>query len=78
MNGLSVLVLDVQTAIVQAGEEKEEKISVSDCPKAVRVSWLLNTLHDCETSLPFTFARVACDEIRVKYGEFPFAGDRYC
>ena len=34
--GLSVLVLVVLAATVQAGEEKEKKISVSDCPKAVQ------------------------------------------
>ncbi|MBL7043858.1 MAG: hypothetical protein ISR77_34825 [Pirellulaceae bacterium] len=33
---LSVLVFAVLTTTSQAGEEKEKKISVSDCPKAVQ------------------------------------------
>lgn len=34
--GFNVLVLVLLAASVQAGEEKEKKISVSDCPKAVQ------------------------------------------
>ena len=34
--GLSVLVFAVLATTAQAGEEKEKKISVSDCPKAVQ------------------------------------------
>ena len=34
--GLSVLVLGFQVAVVRADENKEQKISVSECPKAVQ------------------------------------------